>query len=206
MKEIPFIRLNMLLNLQLSTEEATAYIRYVTECQDLAHKMRCEFEAKGTVTPTMLNETIVKTPYPVFYEKRVILPYLDLTQKDKVVGIKVNHLTLYKNTLKSNYKDISRHLKDLSAHFGFPIECPSSADLQLFYAKRNNINATAQLLRQFGIDFTSISGIYWYHASPTDIQSKSLNMETGEQTMAPFKKSHSCIRLRPLIAAEYTSN
>lgn len=206
MKKAVFFRLNMLLNLQLEASEAKAYAQYVEECRKLAIKMHNEFEKTGVVTPELITQTQVKTPYPIFYENKAILPYLDLERKDEVIGIKVRHLTLYKNSLKSHYKDIKKRLNDLSEHFGFPLECPSNIDMELFIAERQNINATAQLLRQYGIDFTPIESYYWCQNTSSGYSSKYTERSSKEQA-ATFTtgKIIAQTRLRPLIGAEHTT-
>ena len=204
MKKVNFVRLNAMLNLQLEAYEAKAYAQYIEDCRKLQLKMRTEFEATGTVTAELISPTQVKTPYPIFYENKAILPYLDLEQKEKVIGIKIRHLTLYKNSLKSHAKDIKKRLKDLSEHFDFPLECPSDIDMSLFISERANINATAQLLRQYGIDFTPLEDYYWCRSSCFGFNAKNMSKQDTED-----KTINSSIlaltRLRPLIGAEHTT-
>lgn len=205
MKQVNFIRLNMLLNLQLEPTEARSYAQYVEDCDKLAVQYRCEAEAYGRVTPEKIDDSKIKMPYPVFYENKVILPYLDLTQKDKVIGIKVRHLTLYKNALRSNFREIKKKLDDLSEHFGFPLDCSSDADLLLFAQEQRNINAVATLLRQYGIDFTPFEGVYWYRGSPIDKIAKAFSVATKEIYIPVPHDIAVKAKLRPLIGAEYTT-
>jgi hypothetical protein len=205
MKKVNFIRLNMLLNLQLEAFEAKSYAQYLEECERLAAKYRAEAEAYGRVTPEKIDDTKIRTPYPVFYENKVILPYLDLTQKDKVIGIKVRHLTLYKNALRSQFREIKKKLDDMSEHFGFPIDCPSDADLLLFAQEQRNINAVATLMRQYGIDFTSVEGVYWYRNSPVDRVVKAYDIAAKEILTTMSRDNVTKAKLRPLIGAEYTT-
>jgi len=195
----------MLLNLQLEPIEARSYAQYIEDCEKLAVQYRCEAEAYGRVTPEKIDDTKIKMPYPVFYENKVILPYLDLTQKDKVIGIKVRHLTLYKNALRSNFLEIKKKLNDLSEHFGFPIDCPSDADLLLFAQEQRNINAVATLMRQYGIDFTSVEGVYWYRNSPVDRVVKAYDIAAKEILTTMSRDNVTKAKLRPLIGAEYTT-
>lgn len=195
----------MLLNLQLEPLEARSYAQYIEDCEKLAIKYRAEAEAYGRVTPEKIDDAKIKMPYPVFYENKVILPYLDLTQKDKVIGIKVMHLTLYKNALRSQFREIKKKLDDMSEHFGFPIDCPSDADLMLFAQEQRNINAVATLLRQYDIDFTSVEGIYWYRNSPVDRVVKAYNIATKEIVTTVARDVAAKAKLRPLIGAEYTT-
>lgn len=205
MKQINFIRLNHLLNLQVEPQEARGYAQYIEDCQKLATQYRCEAEAYGRITPVKIEDSKIKTPYPVFYENKVILPYLDLNQKEKVIGIKVRHLTLYKNALRSNFRDIKKKLDDLSEHFGFPLDCPSDVDLLLFYQEQRNINATATLLRQYDIDFTPLDGTYWYRLSTIDKVGKALNVITKEDFPTVPHDIAIKTKLRPLIGAEHTT-
>ena len=195
----------MLLNLQLTSTEAKAYAQYIESCRQLATKMRCECEAYGRVTPEKIDDTKIKTPYPVFYENKVILPYLDLAKKEQVIGIKVRHLTIYKNSLRSSFREIKGRLNDLSEHFGFPLECPTDADLALFFEEKRNINAVATLMRQYDIDFTPVEGSYWYHLSPIDNVAKCVDMETNEIFFSVPQNLAIKTRLRPLIGAEHTT-
>ena len=192
----------MLLNLQLEPNEAKMYAQYVEDCRKLASKMRGEAEAYGHITPEKIDDSKIKMPYPVFYENKTILPYLDLTQKDKVIGIKVRHIVLYKNSLKSHFREIKHKCNDLSTHFGFLLDCPSDLDLAVLCEERRNINATATLLRQYGIDFRDVEGLYWYRNSPTDKKAKAFDMSTGENVVTISADITARTRLRPIIIAE----
>lgn len=144
-----------------------------------------------------MENTVFTTPLPLVYFENgtvVTVPMLDLSKKDLLIGIKLNHFVLALKQYKVSWYDAYWLIEQNKAYCKTP-RLPDDVDCEEMLRHIDLINATAEILRERGIDADDVvrNALYWLRKEYSPLKAFAFMMTERLNTLREKYDGSSCL-------------